>query len=74
MKLLVAKLLSIYKIFISPFLKAYLGEACRFTPTCSQYSKEAIERFGLIKGAQLSLKRLARCHPLFHAGYDPLPQ
>ena len=46
---------------------------CRFTPTCSQYMKEAIERFGVIKGICLGIKRLFRCNPFGKYGYDPVP-
>jgi len=51
----------------------YLPSACRFTPTCSQYSLEAIQRHGVCKGTWLGLKRLARCQPLGGRGYDPVP-
>jgi hypothetical protein len=60
------------------FYKAYLsllvGGSCRFVPTCSVYSYEAVERFGVAKGTWLTLKRLLRCHPLSRKfGYDPVP-
>lgn len=47
---------------------------CRFTPTCSNYAIEAIERFGVIKGLYLSIKRILKCHPWGPSGYDPVPK
>ncbi len=46
---------------------------CRFTPTCSQYAFQAIDKYGLIKGSWLALKRLGKCHPWHPGGYDPVP-
>ena len=52
---------------------SFRGPSCRFTPTCSQYSYEAISKFGFLKGGWLTVKRLARCNPLNVGGYDPIP-
>ena len=61
--------IKIYEILISPLL----GPHCRFTPTCSQYAVEAIEKHGPIKGIWLAIKRIARCHPWGGCGHDPVP-
>jgi uncharacterized protein len=58
-----------YQRFVSPVLPP----ACRFTPTCSQYAIEAIQRHGAMRGGWLALKRLARCHPWHPGGHDPVP-
>ena len=61
--------IKIYQILISPLL----GPHCRFTPTCSQYAVEAIEKHGPIKGIWLAIKRISRCHPWGGCGHDPVP-
>ena len=58
-----------YQIIISPLL----GPSCRFTPTCSQYAVEAIQKYGPLKGSWLSFKRIIKCHPWGGSGYDPVP-
>ena len=57
-----------YRFLISP----WLGPACRFEPTCSEYACQAIDRFGVVKGIGLTVWRLLRCHPFHPGGYDPL--
>jgi len=54
-------------------LSRWLGPACRFQPTCSQYLIDAVNRFGVVRGSWLALRRLGRCHPLGGDGYDPIP-
>lgn len=61
-------ILRFYKSAISP----YLGDNCRFTPTCSEYAMEAIQRYGAIKGSWLTIRRLLRCNPFCKGGYDPV--
>lgn len=62
-------LVKLYQWFISPFLP----NACRFTPTCSQYAIIALQKHGAIKGLWLAAKRLAKCHPWGSHGHDPVP-
>ena len=47
--------------------------SCIYTPTCSQYGHEAISRYGVLKGGWMALRRIGRCHPWAHGGYDPVP-
>ncbi|MDF1500469.1 MAG: membrane protein insertion efficiency factor YidD [Anaerolineales bacterium] len=63
-------LIRLYQLIISPALPA---GTCRFTPTCSHYSYEAIAKHGAIKGLGLSIWRVLRCQPFSHGGYDPVP-
>ncbi len=62
-------LIRFYQMFISPVLPP----SCRFTPTCSAYTLEALKKYGLIKGGYLGFKRIIRCHPWGGSGYDPVP-
>lgn len=62
-------LIRFYQQHISPLTPP----ACRYTPTCSQYTYEAIQKYGVIKGCWLGLKRICRCHPWGGTGYDPVP-
>jgi uncharacterized protein len=60
--------------FYQQTISRVLPPACRFTPSCSQYTYEAISRYGFFRGGWLGAKRLSRCHPLNEGGYDPVPQ
>lgn len=59
----------LYQLLLSPFFRG----SCRFTPSCSEYAREAIERHGVVRGLSLSVRRLSRCHPLGAHGVDPVP-
>jgi putative membrane protein insertion efficiency factor len=58
-----------YRFFFSP----WLGSACRFEPTCSRYALEALDTHGACAGTYLAAKRVLRCHPWCHGGFDPVP-
>jgi len=73
-KKLIVKLIEFYQILISPILSYCFGVRCRFYPSCSNYAKEAILKFGILKGGFLALKRFLRCHPFTAGGFDPVPQ
>lgn len=68
MKYLVLDILSLYKTFLSPFLPP----ACRFEPTCSEYTKQAVEKYGALRGTWMGVKRILRCQPLCKGGHDPV--
>src|SRR2546423_10399469 len=67
MRIILISLLKFYKAVISP----WLPPSCRFTPTCSEYAREAIERHGAVKGVRVAIWRLLRCQPFSAGGYEP---
>lgn len=70
MKSILVFIIKIYRKYISP-LKG--RPMCIYTPTCSQYAIEALEKYGFFKGSFLAVKRILRCHPFAKGGYDPVP-
>lgn len=70
MKKLFIGAISLYRKYISP-LKRH--QCCNYIPTCSAYAMEAIEKYGVIKGNYLAVKRILRCNPFHEGGYDPVP-
>jgi putative membrane protein insertion efficiency factor len=69
MRFAVLSVIGIYQKALSPLLPT----SCRYYPSCSHYSKEAVEKYGVLKGIWLGVKRLGRCRPLGGQGYDPVP-
>jgi uncharacterized protein len=68
MQWFVVHALGVYKLVVSPLLPS----ACRYHPTCSEYMRQAVEEYGVLRGVWKGLRRLARCHPLHEGGYDPV--
>ncbi len=71
MKKFLIAMINLYKKFISPILESFHIH-CKYYPTCSEYAKQAIEKYGVIKGIFLSIKRILKCNPFSKGGYDPL--
>jgi putative membrane protein insertion efficiency factor len=69
-KIITLNFLKSYQYLISPFL----GNNCRYLPSCSSYTQIAIERFGVIQGGWMGIKRILRCHPFHAGGFDPVPE
>lgn len=69
MKSLLLGLIRAYRLVLSP----WWGRQCRFTPSCSEYASEAIDRHGAREGSWMALRRLGRCHPWCPGGFDPVP-
>lgn len=69
MKTIALFLLKVYKRLLSPLLP----NSCRFYPTCSEYSRQAIEKYGVLKGTRLSIVRISKCHPFHKGGIDEVP-
>jgi len=67
-KFVTLQVLRVYKWVISPLLPP----ACRFVPTCSEYAMEAVERYGVLRGACMAFARILRCHPFARSGFDPV--
>lgn len=70
MKALALWLLRSYKRYLSPLLPP----SCRYTPTCSEYTYTAVDRFGVVRGGWMGFRRIMRCHPFHPGGYDPVPE
>jgi len=68
MKYLIIDLIGLYKTLLSPFFPP----ACRFEPTCSQYARAAVEKYGAFRGTWLGVRRILRCQPFCKGGYDPV--
>jgi len=70
MKAVLLFLIRLYKTSVSP----WIGTHCRFYPTCSDYTRQSIQRHGACRGLLLGTKRILRCHPFHQGGYDPVPE
>lgn len=71
MKIILIKIIQLYQKNVSPFL-SNIGIYCKYYPTCSEYTRQAIEEYGAIKGSVLGIIRIIKCNPFSKGGYDPL--
>ena len=69
MRVFLLALIGVYQYLLRPLL----GSNCRFAPSCSDYAKEAIVRYGAVRGTLLAVRRIGRCHPYHPGGFDPVP-
>lgn len=72
-KILLRKIFTLPVLFYQYAISPLFPSSCRFTPTCSEYTKQAILKHGVLKGTQLGAKRISKCHPWGDSGYDPVP-
>lgn len=70
MKKIILVIIKFYKSAVS----VHLPPSCRYYPSCSTYAFEAVSRYGVLRGGWLAVKRILRCHPFHHGGYDPVPE
>lgn len=70
MKKIMIFMINLYRKYLSPLKRR---PTCIYTPTCSQYAIEALEKYGFLKGSFLAVRRVLRCHPFAKGGYDPVP-
>jgi putative membrane protein insertion efficiency factor len=70
MRKLIVAVLRLYKVMLSPLLPS----ACRYYPSCSEYMRQAVEKYGVARGLWMGAKRLLRCHPFHAGGLDPVPE
>ncbi|HZS93409.1 MAG TPA: membrane protein insertion efficiency factor YidD [Chloroflexota bacterium] len=66
---LIVGLITVYQHAISPML----GNVCRYEPSCSEYTRQAVIKYGALRGSWMGIKRISRCHPFHQGGFDPVP-